>query len=148
MNTLVSGQAKRLNLWKSRTRAIFISSWASLIPTQLRGPAPKGMYTNGWRLALASGVNLGKRVQSNHEVHRLSYNNFLLYHWAVFPTSQGWTGQDRASVLGHDGGNRLESQKLPLLGMTVHLPHSHVQSLSQTYVKCNVLIYAYKCYVQ
>lgn len=63
--TLVSGQATRLNLRKRRTRAIFISSWASLIPTQLRGPAPKGMYTNGWRLALASGVNLGNQVQSS-----------------------------------------------------------------------------------
>lgn len=68
----------RLNLWKRRTRAIFISSWASLIPTQFRGPAPKGMYTNGWRLALASGVNLGNRVQSSHEVYLLSSNSLRL----------------------------------------------------------------------
>lgn len=65
--TLVSEQATRLNLRKRRTRAILISSWASLIPTQLRGPAPKGMYTNGWRAALASGVNLENQVQSSHE---------------------------------------------------------------------------------
>lgn len=56
--TFVSEQATMLNLWNRRTRAILISSWASLIPTQLRGPAPNGRYTNGCRLALASGVNL------------------------------------------------------------------------------------------
>lgn len=59
MNTLVSEQATMLKLWNRRTKDILISSWASLIPTQLRGPAPNGRYTNGCRLALASGVNLG-----------------------------------------------------------------------------------------
>lgn len=58
MPTSVSEQATMVKLWSRRARAIFISSWASLIPTQLRGPAPNGKYTNGCRLALASGVNL------------------------------------------------------------------------------------------
>lgn len=56
--TLVSEQAFMLKLWNRCIKAILISSWASLIPTQLRGPAPNGRYTNGCRVALASGVNL------------------------------------------------------------------------------------------
>lgn len=56
--TLVSEQAFMLKLWNRCIKAILISSWASLIPTQLRGPAPNGRYTNGCRAALASGVNL------------------------------------------------------------------------------------------
>lgn len=56
-----------------------------------------------------------------------------------FPTSQGWTGQDLASILGHDGGSRPESRTLLLSVMTVRLPHSHVQSLWQTWVERHVL---------
>ena len=39
-------------------RAIFASNRASLIPMQFLGPYPKGMQTQGWRLAFSSGVNL------------------------------------------------------------------------------------------
>ena len=39
-------------------RAMRISSWASLIPIQFRGPIPKGRKAKGCRAALASGVCL------------------------------------------------------------------------------------------
>lgn len=64
--TFVSAQAVMLNLRNRRTRAILISSWASLIPTQLRGPAPNGRYTKGCLLALASGVNL--KIKHVHDI--------------------------------------------------------------------------------
>lgn len=56
--TSVSAQVIRLKVRNRRAKAIFISSWATLIPTQFRGPAPNGRYTKGCRAALASGVNL------------------------------------------------------------------------------------------
>lgn len=42
-------------------RAIFVASRANLIPIQLRGPKPKGMWQSWGRLALSSAVNLGCR---------------------------------------------------------------------------------------
>ena len=41
-------------------RAIFTSMRANLIPTQLRGPQPKGMWQRAGRFAFSSGVNLRK----------------------------------------------------------------------------------------
>lgn len=79
----------------------------------------------------------GNQVQSNHKVRLLKCRMITYYcnTGQFIPTFQGWTCQDQASVLGHDGGNRLESQTLLLLGMTVRSPHSHVQFLSQTCVE-------------
>ena len=41
-------------------RVILISMRANLIPMQLRGPQPKGMWHTAGRLAFSSGVNLGR----------------------------------------------------------------------------------------
>ena len=41
-------------------RVILISMRANLIPIQLRGPQPKGMWHTAGRLAFSSGVNLRK----------------------------------------------------------------------------------------
>lgn len=64
-----------LNFLKMCTRAILISSWASLMPTQLRGPAPNGKYTNGCLLALASGVNLEESGEERRGINLGPYSH-------------------------------------------------------------------------
>ena len=56
--TSVSGAWTNLNFFRISIRAILASITANLIPMQLRGPQPKGMWQNWGRLAFSSGVNL------------------------------------------------------------------------------------------
>ena len=48
----------KVYLLSSSMRAILASNRANLIPIQLRGPKPKGMWHSGGLLAFSSGVNL------------------------------------------------------------------------------------------
>ena len=58
--TSVSGVLTNLYFCRISMRAIFTSMRANLIPTQLRGPHPKGMWQRAGRFAFSSGVNLSK----------------------------------------------------------------------------------------
>ena len=59
--TSVSGVRTNLYFCKISMRAILASMRANLIPMQLRGPQPKGMWQRAGRFAFSSGVNLRKR---------------------------------------------------------------------------------------
>lgn len=78
-HTSVSWHATTLNALKMLASAILISSWASLMPTQLRGPAPNGRYAKGCRLALASGVNLRQKRGFNN------MQTLQLLHFGITP---------------------------------------------------------------
>jgi hypothetical protein len=56
--TGVSLTAKKRNLLTIEQRAIFNSSMANLMPTQLRGPNPNGRKAYGFSLCLFSGAQL------------------------------------------------------------------------------------------
>ena len=60
MLTSVSGVLTNLYFFKISMRVILASMRANLIPIQLRGPQPKGMWQRAGRFAFSSGVNLGK----------------------------------------------------------------------------------------
>ena len=80
--TSVSGVLTNLYFCKISMRAIFTSMRANLIPTQLRGPQPKGMWQRAGRFAFSSGVNLrkggkdGRRTMEEGERQYLSGSNF------------------------------------------------------------------------
>ena len=67
--TSVSSHVLNLNFCNIFTIAILDSNNASLIPTQIRGPIPKGMYAYVGRLALFSSVNLQKKMQVSRTVN-------------------------------------------------------------------------------
>ena len=56
--TSVSGARTNVYFFMISMRAILASMRANLIPTQFRGPQPKGMWEVAGRLAFSSGVNL------------------------------------------------------------------------------------------
>ena len=57
-HTSVSGAFTKEYLFNTSMRAAFTMSSANLIPMQLRGPNPKGMWQRWGRLALSSALNL------------------------------------------------------------------------------------------
>ena len=59
--TSVSGARTNVYFLMISMRAILASMRANLIPMQLRGPQPKGMWQTLGRFAFSSGVNLRKR---------------------------------------------------------------------------------------
>ena len=59
--TSVSGARTNVYFFMISMRAILASMRANLIPMQLRGPQPKGMWQIAGRFAFSSGVNLRKR---------------------------------------------------------------------------------------
>ena len=61
-NTSVFDSLMNVYLLRVAIRAILASSRANLIPMQLRGPKPNGMWASCGRLALSSGENLWKIV--------------------------------------------------------------------------------------
>ena len=58
--TSVSGARTNVYFFMISMRAILASMRANLIPMQLRGPQPKGMWQIAGRFAFSSGVNLRK----------------------------------------------------------------------------------------
>ena len=58
--TSVSGACTNVYFFRISMRTILASMRANLIPIQLRGPQPKGMWQRAGRFAFSSGVNLGK----------------------------------------------------------------------------------------
>ena len=56
--TSVSGACTNLYFLRISMSASFASMSANLMPIQLRGPQPKGMWHIWGRLAFSSGVNL------------------------------------------------------------------------------------------
>ena len=58
--TSVSGACTNEYFFRISMRAILASMRANLIPMQLRGPQPKGMWQRAGRFAFSSGVNLRK----------------------------------------------------------------------------------------
>ena len=59
--TSVSGARTNVYFFMISMRAILASMRANLIPMQLRGPKPKGMWHTLGRFAFSSRVNLRKR---------------------------------------------------------------------------------------
>jgi len=72
--TSVSGARTNVYFFTISMRAILASMRANLIPMQLRGPQPKGMWQTLGRFAFSSGVNLreqreeGKEELINHSI--------------------------------------------------------------------------------
>ena len=65
--TSVSGACTNVYFFRISMRAILASMRANLIPMQLRGPQPKGMWQRAGRFAFSSGVNLGKEREEQME---------------------------------------------------------------------------------
>jgi len=63
--TSVSGTCTNVYFFTISMRAILASMRANLIPMQLRGPQPKGMWQTLGRFAFASGVNLRREELIN-----------------------------------------------------------------------------------
>ena len=83
-------------------RAIFSTSIAKRIPTQLRGPIPNPMKAYGLRLALFSGLHL--KNESKFIYVDDSCNSFLV----AVKTFQDQIFQDQGSILPYDVERKLE----------------------------------------
>ena len=88
--TSVSGACTNVYFFRISMRAILASMRANLMPIQLRGPQPKGMWQRAGRFAFSSGVNLGKRrtdgwrIGENEGERTVPFRVKFLWFWPEF----------------------------------------------------------------
>ena len=68
----------KVYLLSSSMRAILACSRANLIPIQMRGPKPNGMWLSGGLLAFSSAVNLSEKIAPSCTLpYQVPYSDFM-----------------------------------------------------------------------